>query len=220
MKSIQKRFTPGQFLGALATLFLGIVTIAYAVTLPNTFVAGTAISAAQVNANFTALKNAVDAAEATLANMRVFGENAAVVNASANVNNTVMTINVPVAGNVTFSINFACLSFNGTTHTRWDMLPRVDGVNVASSALGVIVFPHPDIVGTPGGSTSVNSVVPLSAGVHTLEYSATRSTGDGSLDCDITGSANFFPAGISVTPLFAIQEAPSSTVGRGARISQ
>ncbi len=51
----QKHFTTGQFLGALAALFLGIVTVAYAVTLPNTFTAGTAISSSQVNANFTAL---------------------------------------------------------------------------------------------------------------------------------------------------------------------
>jgi hypothetical protein len=56
----QKRFTPGQVLGALAVLFLGIVAIAYAVTIPNTFTTGTTISSSQVNANFTALKNAVD----------------------------------------------------------------------------------------------------------------------------------------------------------------
>lgn len=65
MKSIQKRFTPGQFIGALATLFLGIVTVAYAVTLPfPLFTAGSTISASQVNANFAALDTAVDALEA------------------------------------------------------------------------------------------------------------------------------------------------------------
>lgn len=62
-KSTQKRFTHGQFLGALAALFLGIVTVAYAVTLPNTFTSGTAISSSQMNANFSALKVAVDALE-------------------------------------------------------------------------------------------------------------------------------------------------------------
>lgn len=53
--STQKRFTPGQFLGALAALFLGFVTVAYAVTVPNIFVAGGTISAAQVNSNFAAV---------------------------------------------------------------------------------------------------------------------------------------------------------------------
>ena len=92
MKSIQKRFTPGQFLGALAALFLGLVAVAYAVTLPNTFTAGTTISASQVNANFSALNNALpgiarngDSSQITVAN----AGNTNIINA---------TITVPAAG--------------------------------------------------------------------------------------------------------------------------
>lgn len=52
------------FIGAL-TLLTGTVTAA--TTVPNTFTGGTAASASEVNANFTALANAIDALEARVA---------------------------------------------------------------------------------------------------------------------------------------------------------
>jgi hypothetical protein len=58
----KKRFTMRQVVGLLTFVFLGITVIAYAaVTIPNTFSSGTTISSSQVNANFTALGNAMPA---------------------------------------------------------------------------------------------------------------------------------------------------------------
>ena len=60
----KKRFTMRQVVGLLTGVFLGITVIAYAaVTVPNTFSSGTTISSSQVNANFTALGNAMPAAK-------------------------------------------------------------------------------------------------------------------------------------------------------------
>ncbi|MBI5180311.1 MAG: hypothetical protein HZA05_02780 [Nitrospirae bacterium] len=58
----KKRFTMRQVVGLLTVVFLGITVIAYAaVTVPNSFSTGTTISSSQVNANFTALGNAMPA---------------------------------------------------------------------------------------------------------------------------------------------------------------
>jgi hypothetical protein len=67
MKSGKKLFklSRSQWIGvAVLASSLGL---AVAVTIPNTFTAGTAISAAQMNANFAAMGTAVTAAETTLA---------------------------------------------------------------------------------------------------------------------------------------------------------
>lgn len=59
MDSNRKRFSFGWYTGVLlGVTFSGAVV--YAVTLPHTFTDGTTASAAQVNANFTALSNAID----------------------------------------------------------------------------------------------------------------------------------------------------------------
>ncbi|MFZ3089719.1 MAG: hypothetical protein WA240_03755 [Nitrospirota bacterium] len=58
----KKSFTMRQVVGLLVVVFLGITVIAYAaVTVPNSFSTGTTISSSQVNANFTALGNAMPA---------------------------------------------------------------------------------------------------------------------------------------------------------------
>ncbi len=59
----KKRFTMRQVIGLLTIVFLGIVAIGYAVTIPHTFTSGTTISSSQVNANFTAVKTAIDTLE-------------------------------------------------------------------------------------------------------------------------------------------------------------
>ena len=62
----KKRFTMRQVVGLLTVVFLGIAVIAYAaVTVPNPdFIAGQPISSDQVDANFTALGNAMPAVKA------------------------------------------------------------------------------------------------------------------------------------------------------------
>lgn len=97
----QKRFTTGQFLGAIAALLLGLVAVAYAVTLPNTFTSGTSISSSQVNANFSALKVAVDALEAKV---NPSGITTRIV-AMGRVNGSSITQTTPVFGNLTMNVN-------------------------------------------------------------------------------------------------------------------
>lgn len=60
-----KRFSFGQVVGLLTVVFFGITVIGYAVTIPNRFTGGNTISATQMNANFDAVKTAIDALEAS-----------------------------------------------------------------------------------------------------------------------------------------------------------
>jgi len=58
----KKRFSMKQVVFLLSLVIVGIAIFAYAstVTIPNTFTSGTTISSTQMNANFTAVKTAVD----------------------------------------------------------------------------------------------------------------------------------------------------------------
>jgi len=58
----KKRFSMKQVVFLLSLVIAGIAIFAYAstVTIPNTFTSGTTISSSQMNANFTAVKTAVD----------------------------------------------------------------------------------------------------------------------------------------------------------------
>lgn len=60
MNANGSKFVMGWALAVTAFLVMGV-------TIPNSFTAGTSISSSQVNANFAALKTAVDALEATAA---------------------------------------------------------------------------------------------------------------------------------------------------------
>ncbi len=87
-----KRFTPGQFIIGLVSLFFGITVIAYAaVTVPNSFSSGATISSGQVNANFTALGNAMPAVKQSTptSSLQLSGTIA---------NVTSITVTPPVAG--------------------------------------------------------------------------------------------------------------------------
>lgn len=58
---LKKKFSTGQVIGLLATVFLGITALAYAaVTIPHTFHSGTTASANEVNENFQALADAIN----------------------------------------------------------------------------------------------------------------------------------------------------------------
>lgn len=63
---LKKRFSTGQVVGLLATVFLGVTVVAYAtVTIPNNFTAGTTAKANEVNANFQAIADAIPGIKVT-----------------------------------------------------------------------------------------------------------------------------------------------------------
>ena len=60
----KKRFSMRQVVGLLTIVFLGIAVITYAaVNIPYTFSSGQTAKAGEVNANFNAVKTAIDALE-------------------------------------------------------------------------------------------------------------------------------------------------------------
>ncbi len=149
-----------------------------------------------------------------LETIQVVGENRAYVNSSTTVtNDTLLSTNFPVAGNLLVKICFSCVSFSGTTHTRWDIDPRVDGTTQSAHQGMVMVFPHADVTGTPGASSSTTMLKSVTAGNHTIGYYASRSSGNGSLDCDISASAIFFPGSLSAIILQAPEDEPIKESG-------
>lgn len=66
----KKRFSMRQVVGLLTGVFFGITVIAYAaVNIPYSFTSGNPIRASEMNDNFTAVKNAVDALETKTATL-------------------------------------------------------------------------------------------------------------------------------------------------------
>lgn len=105
--SNRKRFTMRQVVGLLTFVFLGITVIAYAaVTVPNTFSSGTTISSSQVNANFTALGNAMPAVKS----IATFYDTA-LPNSGTVVNIATLSVTPPVAGYIILT---------GSTHVGVD----------------------------------------------------------------------------------------------------
>lgn len=182
----QKRFTPGQFLGALAALFLGIVTVAYAVTLPNTFTTGTAISSSQVNANFTALNAGLPLIWADTDN--TFG--GTILTATALFTANSVSITVPAGGGFIVISGSAFVNNNTAAVIDYVLNPRIDGVNVISDFAAYRALPA-DGTGDVG-SLSYTLTVPITAGAHTVSQVLGPHT----------GTADFFYNRQNLTVLF------------------
>ena len=109
--------------------------------------------------------------------------------------NTTATANVLTAiapragGGLLVNLSFTCASFSGAADTRWDLSARVDGVN---QGIGMVLWFRGD-EGDLGDSASTTVFVPVAAGNHTVGYTASRSSGDNSLDCNIAASSLFVP---------------------------
>ena len=128
-----------------------------------------------------------------------------IVNTSTTVTKDIITaVNAPTAGGFLINVDLSCASFSGTTNTRWDWSPQVDG---ATKGIGqVLFFPHAAVATQVGDSGSTSVFVPVSAGAHTVGFTASRLTGDGSLDCNIIASSLFVPfnnAGAASSPVTA-----------------
>jgi hypothetical protein len=109
------------------------------------------------------------------------------VNSSATAD--VLTATAPTAGGLLVNLSFSCASFSGTVDTRWDINARVDAVNRGTSM--VLWFRGDE--GDLGDSASTTVFVPVAVGNHTVGYTASRSSGDNSLDCNIAASSLFVP---------------------------
>jgi hypothetical protein len=124
---------------------------------------------------------------------------------------TVFTATAPKAGGLLVNLSLGCRSFIGTTNTDWFLSITVDGAVKAQPSL--LSFPHVDLSTDPADSASVTAFVPVTAGNHLVGYSATRDTGNGSLDCFIMESSLFVPfSNTGVTPLAR----PQTERGKGA----
>ena len=125
-----------------------------------------------------------------------------------------LSASAPGQGGLLINLDFACMSSEGTTDTRWDIDLKVDG----ASPLGIfgnagLGFPHAALQSNPLDSTSVTAFVPVNAGNHTVGYNARRTAGDGSLDYNIFVSSLYVPFGNSGT-------APTSTQALSQQASE
>ena len=168
-----KRFTPGQFLGALAALFLGIVTVAYAVTLPfPLFTGGTAISSSQVNANFSALNAGLPIMWAHTDN--TFAGTTLTAAGLTEVNS--VSINIPASGFITIS-GMVFINNNGVA-ADYVLNPKVDGNNVLGhGSQGFLTAAANGANVAELFSLSYTLTVPISAGAHTVSQTAGPETG-------------------------------------------
>jgi hypothetical protein len=132
--------------------------------------------------------------------------------ATTPVSATLFTATAPKAGGLLLNLSFGCRSFIGTTNTDWFVEITVDGV--AKGLFGILSFSHAVLATDPADSTSVTAFVPVTAGNHSIGYTATRDTGDGSVDCNINESSLFVPFGnTGVAPTVALTHTER---GRGA----
>jgi len=163
-----------QVVGLLTVVFLGIAMIAYAaVTIPNTFSAGTTISASQMNANFTALGNAMPAGKQSTPTSSI-----QITATAANV--TSITVTPPVAG-------YIILTGSGTVEidplTPGAMQAKVylSTTSGGTSTTDYAWFGYGDTTGV--GSYvlhpfSITRIFPVTAGANTFYMTGNETLGD------------------------------------------
>ena len=163
--------------------------LALAVTVPNTFTAGTPASATQVNDNFTALVTAVTAAEAALttANAQIATLNSKLPLAWASSDTTPGGITITAGGKTevnSVSINAPAAGFvvisgsvfinNGGASTALVLNPLIDGAELFLNAGFQASFTAAaDLAGAAElFSLAYTITVPITAGAHTISQVA------------------------------------------------
>jgi len=98
MKMLTDRKYTRKVVMMLTSIMLGIAAMSYAgnITVPNTFTSGTAAKASEVNANFSALANAMPAVKSVLLS------SATLTNSGAELQN--IQVNLPAAGQVVVNV--------------------------------------------------------------------------------------------------------------------
>lgn len=171
----------------LAITALGLLVWGAAVTIPNSFSDGDVISASEMNANFAAVKAAVDANESAVASLQTAQPGAAQVlgsTGSTSVDTTMgsvlsLDVTAPATGYavVTAAGEVALAHTSGTTTyinqigigPTATSLPTIDQVDIQ--------MPSAAASGTYYQSFSVTRVFPVSAGTTTFYLDAVKGAG-------------------------------------------
>ena len=162
----KKKFTMRQVVGLLTGVFLGITVIAYAaVTVPNTFTSGTTISSSQVNANFTALGNAMPAVKA------VESTNYTTVTSTSGQNILSLTVTPPVNGYIilTGSGDVGIAQSVATNNYAYISLTTTSGAFSAANSTSMVLGTSSPI-GLQWVPLSITAVFPVTGGVATTFY--------------------------------------------------
>ncbi len=191
-----KSFTIGMLVVPLALLALGIA-VASSVVTPNTFVAGTAAVASQVNANFTAHAAAINDNDTRIAALAAGLPDSSLVRASyvedsADLNDYNETSGTPGATIITSSVNApvaGILMIWGSWNAEFDASSTGDGTNATTQFLvdgtgqGAIYDHEVKIddgatTGFGAGFQNLFRAVPVTAGAHTvaMEVAQTSAT--------------------------------------------
>ena len=192
MEYLQKKnYSLSQIVMILAATLLGIAAIGYAssVTLRPPFTSGTTISSSEMNANFTAIKAAVDdnhsritALEHNKTKIAFSQDNTccSTVTATAKAHQSV-SIDAPSSGNVVVSFTGICtLSHITGQHTSISYAISQTSGQTASPSRGAIQVPSPSPTGPYLFSLSAQQVFPVSAGTATFYFNVDNtSTGAG-----------------------------------------
>jgi hypothetical protein len=139
--------------------------VAAAVSL-TTFTPGTTISATAVNANLTALNNALPQVWASTDSASA-GTTVTPATSTPQTINTV-SINVPTSGHLI--ISGSAFVNNGSVAALYNLIPLIDGVSPGGPVFAATVFTQGDTggVGADIGSLAYTMTVPVTTGAHTV----------------------------------------------------
>ncbi len=175
-----KRFTLLRIVILLIIAFsiTGMATYA-AVSVPNTFTAGTTISASQMNQNFSAIATAMPAVKsATVSNVLV--SMPATTSSGVMTDVVTLSVNAPADGNMYLTATVYA-SLVGAPCTGGDLTTRGPDLQILESSHGN--FFNTSIRGSSenAGTFTFHTVYPATAGAHdyTLSASYAGCTGDG-----------------------------------------
>jgi len=186
----KKRFSMKQVVLLLSLVIVGIAVLAYASTVAplNTFTSGTTISSSEMNANFTAVKTAVDDNDARIT---VLEQNKSIVAydqedtcctaITTPVAHQSVTINAPSSGNVLVSFNGMCgLDHINGQYTRIALAISTVSGSLVTASRGDIQVPSAAPSDFYTFRCSAQQVYPVSAGSTTFYLNVDNtSTGAG-----------------------------------------
>lgn len=214
MKRVQLRYI------LLAVTALGLLVWGAAVTIPNSFADGDVISAGEMNANFTAVKGAVDTNENNIASLQ-----ANQVGAAQSVDAGVTTLTTTIAAASSVDVTAPGPGFVLVMSSAEIVLTHTSGGGSSNVNYGVsevatgydndqdkdVQVPSAAATGTYYLTTSAQKVFPVaSAGTYTFYTVANNGTASTSASLsDVTLSALFIPGSAGAVSQTSIAPAAS-----------